>query len=69
MLVINIFLAVLAIYFGIGVLFGLLVLFTGGSKIDPILKQNSWKLRLLLLPGLVATWPFLILRIFKTTKA
>ena len=69
MFIINIFLLLLGGYFGIGLLFGLYTLLSGGEKIDPLLKENSWKLRLLILPGLIAIWPFLILRILKPAKA
>jgi hypothetical protein len=62
---INIFLTLLALYFAIGLLFGLYFLFKGATKIDPLMQNTKKKVRLLLLPGVIATWPFLIMRLFK----
>ncbi|MEH6535328.1 MAG: hypothetical protein V7719_02970 [Psychroserpens sp.] len=64
--VINVFLAVLGIYFAIGLLFGFYFLFIGATKIDPLMQDTKKKVRLLLLPGVIATWPFLIGRLFKS---
>lgn len=69
MILIQIFLNLLLVYFVIGFFFGLYVLISGGAKIDPILKNNTWKLRLLLFCGLLATWPFLIKRMFKSVHS
>ena len=66
---INIFLAVLSIYFIIGLLFGFYFLFKGATKIDPLMKDTKKKVRILLFPGIVATWPFLIGRLFKSKTA
>jgi uncharacterized membrane protein len=65
-MIINIFLAILGIYFAIGFLFGLYFLFRGAMKIDPLMQDTKKKVRALLLPGVIATWPFLIGRLFKS---
>ena len=65
-IVINIILAVLGMYFLIGILFGLYFLFKGATKIDPLMKDTKKKVRILLFPGVVATWPFLIKWLFKS---
>ncbi|MFT6337225.1 MAG: hypothetical protein ACI86M_003067 [Saprospiraceae bacterium] len=65
-IIINVFLAVLGIYFAIGLLFGLYFLVKGAPKIDPIMKDSQKKVRVLILPGVIATWPFLISRLFNT---
>ncbi len=67
-IVINIFLAVLGIYFLIGILFGIFFL-VKASKIDPLMTNSKKKVRFLLFPGVVATWPFLIGKLFKTKTA
>lgn len=59
-LIIDIFLSILAIYFSLGLLFGLFFLFKGAPKIDPILANSKKKIRVLLLPGVIAVWPLLI---------
>ncbi|NAS31317.1 hypothetical protein GTQ40_10070 [Flavobacteriaceae bacterium R38] len=66
--VINSILTILGIYFGIGLLFGIYFFLAGARKIDPIINDSKWTVRLLLVPGAVATWPFLISKLFKTEK-
>ena len=64
--IINIFLTLLAIYFAIGILYGLYFLFIGATKIDPLMTDTKKKVRLLLFLGVVVTWPFLIKKSFKS---
>ncbi|GMN05801.1 hypothetical protein MTsPCn5_11900 [Croceitalea sp. MTPC5] len=66
--VINIFIIALGSYFGLGLLFGLYFLFVGATKIDPLMKESKKVVRLLLLPGTIATWPFLIGKLFQSNK-
>ncbi len=63
---INIFLSVLAFYFLIGFLFGLYFLFFGATKIDPLLADSKKGVRVLLTPGVIATWPLFIKKIFQS---
>ncbi len=63
---INIFLTILAVYFTVGIFFGLYFLLKGATKIDPLMQDTKKKVRLLLLPGVIATWPFLIGQLFKS---
>ena len=64
--IIYIFLSILGVYFLIGLLFGLYFLFKGVTRIDPLMQDTKKKVRVLLLPGVIATWPFLIGRLFKS---
>jgi len=64
--IINIFLIILGVYFLIGFLFGLYFLFIGATKIDPLMHDTKKKVRMLLFPGIIATWPFLISKAFKS---
>lgn len=64
--VITTFLTILALYFGMGLLFGLYFIFLGATKIDSIMTDSKNKVRLLLFPGVVATWPFLLGRLLKS---
>ena len=57
--------SVLGVYFLIGVVFGLYFLFVGATKIDPVLKDSKWAMRLLFLPGAIATWVYLLPKLFK----
>ena len=63
---INIFLTILGIYFAIGFLFGLYFIIKGAPKIDPLMLNTKKKVRFLLFPGIVATWPFIIGKLFKS---
>jgi len=66
LLIINIFLTFLGIYFSIGFLFGLYFIFKGAPKIDSLMLNTKKKVRVLLFPGIVAIWPFLIGKLFKS---
>jgi len=67
--VIATFLTILALYFGMGLLFGLYFMLLGATKIDSIMTDSKKKVRLLLFPGVVATWPFLLGKLFKSQTA
>lgn len=64
-IVINIFLGALGIYVFAGLLFGIYFLIKGATKIDPLMADTKKKVRFLLFPGVVATWPFFIVKAFK----
>jgi hypothetical protein len=66
---VTVFLTILALYFGVGLLFGLYFMFLGAAKIDSIMADSKKKVRLLLFPGVVATWPLLLIRLFKPNTA
>lgn len=61
----RLFTGFLALYFGLGFLFGLFFLLGGAPKVDSYLKTTPKGVRLLLFPGTVATWPFLLKKLFK----
>lgn len=60
---IQILIAFLGIYTGIGVLFSLFFFFKGAFIIDEIVADSKWTVRLLLIPGAIALWPFLLKKI------
>ncbi len=64
--IINIFLTALGIYFLLGLLFGLYFVLAGAIKIDPLMQETKKKVRFLILPGVIATWPLLIGKLFKS---
>ncbi len=68
-LIINIFLGILGVYFLIGFLFALYFSFKGANKIDPLMTDTKKKVRFLLFSGIVATWPFLIAKVFKSNTS
>ncbi|GEM_PF-2480130 len=59
------------LYFMAGFVYGIYFLFLGAPKIDPLLKNSKWAVRILLIPGIVATWPFFLrkMMIIKETGA
>ena len=65
---INVFLTILGIYFLIGFLFGIYFLFKA-PRIDPYMADTKKRVRFLLFPGIIATWPFLISKFFKSKTA
>jgi hypothetical protein len=64
--IINIFLILLGVYFLMGLLFGLCFIYKGATKIDPLMEITKKKVRFLVLPGVIATWPLLIGKFFKS---
>lgn len=68
-LIINIFLGILATYAAIGLLFGLYFIFLGATRIDPLLAESKKGIRVLLFPGVIATWPFLMKKLVQSKPA
>ena len=62
------FLIILEIYFLAGLVFGLFFIFSA-KHIDPLMGESKKVVRLLLFPGVVATWPFLIKRLFENKNS
>jgi len=65
-IIIDLFLTILMIYFVLGFLFGIYFLFKEAPKIDPIIAKSQRKVRLLIFPGIIATWPFWVSKLFKS---
>ena len=61
-IVIGLFVYVVLIYLGIGVLLALPMLLWLIKKIDPITSDATLGFRLLALPGIVMLWPILLLK-------
>ena len=56
-------LSVIGAYFAIGLIFGLWFVTAGLSRFDSAADQSTWSFRVLILPGCMALWPLLALRI------
>ena len=52
----------LAAHAALGLLFAPLFVLRGVGRIDPSARGASWGFRLLILPGVVALWPYLLRR-------
>lgn len=53
---------VLGVYAAAGLLFAVPFVFRGVGRIDPAASDGSWGFRLIIVPGVVAFWPWLALR-------
>ncbi len=56
------FLILLAAYLGLGFLFAIPFALLGVKSIDPHAAHGSWGFRLLIIPGTMAFWPWLLKR-------
>jgi hypothetical protein len=56
----SIFLIGLAIYTLAGLLFALAFVWKGVGQVDPVARNSGFIFRLLILPGCVLLWPFLL---------
>ena len=64
--VISIFLLLLGLYFALGIAFAFYVVFLGATKLDPLMKETKKVVRVLLFPGIMATWPLLLAKLLKS---
>ena len=49
-------------YVAAGVVFAAAFVTWGVSRIDPVAREGTWGFRLIILPGVVALWPLLLIR-------
>lgn len=64
-----IFLILLALYCTAGICFAIPFTILGVGKIDPHATHGSWGFRLLIIPGAMALWPFLLKRLVNGTTS
>ena len=62
----NLIVGALGLYFVLGLIVGLIFIFGGAGKIDPAAKGKGlpWRVRLLILPGIVGLWPVMLTKLF-----
>ena len=60
----------LGLYFAVGLLVGLIYISGGAGRIDPAARGKGlpWRVRLLILPGIIGLWPVMLIKLF-TQKA
>lgn len=56
-------------YAAVGLLFGLAFVTIGVTRLDPAARGTSVAFRVLILPGAVALWPFLLLKWVSAARA
>ncbi|MEL6862071.1 MAG: hypothetical protein AAGL11_09545 [Pseudomonadota bacterium] len=56
----------LGVYFGLGLLVGLIFMFGGAGRVDPAAKGKGlpFRVRLLILPGVIGLWPLMLAKLF-----
>jgi len=50
-------------YLAIGLLIGMICVFGAIGRIDPAAKTMPFRARFLILPGLIALWPIILIRL------
>ena len=66
---ITIFLILLLVYFLLGVIFSIYFFIVGAKKLDPLIADSKWTVRLLFVPGAIALWAVLLPKILKSNKS
>lgn len=61
--------AVAAGYTAVGLLFGLAFVSVGVTRLDPAARGTSVAFRVLILPGAVALWPFVLFKWVSAARA
>lgn len=61
--IIETFLYLLQAYIAAGIVFAIYFFVRGALKMDPLIKDSKWTVRLLLIPGAVIMWPVLSQRL------
>ena len=63
--VIDVLLLLLLIYGCVGVAFGIFFIFKGAQKLDPEVKNSPWHFRLMILPGSILLWSYLLIKMIR----
>lgn len=66
--IILFFVNLLQIYLLFGLLFSLIFVWKGLSKVDPAVKGSSFWFKAIIFPGLCAFWPLMLYKWVKHTK-
>tara|TARA_R110002096_G_scaffold24760_6_gene77923 strand:- start:1219 stop:1467 length:249 start_codon:yes stop_codon:yes gene_type:complete len=61
-LAIEMFLSILAVYLGFGLIFAILFVFLGVKRIDHAAAGGKLGFKLMIIPGCMIFWPFLFIR-------
>jgi len=68
MLIVSIILVIAASYLAIGFVFAIAFIFKGVTKIDEGAHGATWGFRIIILPGTIVFWPFLLNKWIKASK-
>ena len=59
----SLIVGVVVAYLAIGILFGLFFAFKGAAQLDEVAREAPFGFRVLILPGAVALWPLLLVKL------
>ena len=68
-MIVSIILMIVAAYLAIGFLFAVPFVLKGVSRIDEAAHGATWGFRIIIIPGTVVFWPFLLKRWIKAAKS
>ena len=68
MILVNIVLIIVAIYLLAGLVFAIPFILKGVTKIDEGAHGSKWGFRIIIIPGTIVFWPFLLKRWLKVSK-
>lgn len=55
-------------YFACGVLFAIPFVLRGAGKVEPVAQGGTWGFRVLIFPGSMTLWPYLLYRWVRTGR-
>ncbi len=64
-LIVDVFLALLLLYLATGIVYSIFFYTLGARKIDEGYSESPWHFKVLILPGVVCLWPFLLIKSFR----
>jgi hypothetical protein len=67
-MIVSIILTIIAVYLVAGFLFSILFILKGVTKIDEGAHGATWGFRIIIIPGTIVFWPFLLKRWINATK-
>jgi hypothetical protein len=67
-MIVNILLVVVGIYLVLGFVFAIPFVIKGAQKIDPSANGGSIGFRIIIIPGTMVFWPFLLKKWIKASK-
>jgi hypothetical protein len=68
MVIVHIILLTVVVYLAAGLVFAIPFVVKGVTKIDKGAAGSSWGFRLIILPGTIVFWPWLLKKWLKTLK-
>ena len=68
MMIVSLLLVIVAVYLAAGVVFAIPFVLKGVAKIDESAHGAKWGFRVIIVPGTIIFWPFLLKRWVRSTK-